>query len=90
LFANLGFWLRSTPQNVSNFGVSQFVPTSTLKGAAEWPYEASFNVIYRLSAGFEAFATLKNFTNRHYASVFGNNAYPGETFRGIVGLRFRN
>jgi outer membrane receptor protein involved in Fe transport len=89
-FATLGLWLHSTPQNVNNFSPSPYVVTSTLKGSAEWPYEASLNLIYRLKAGAEAFATLKNFTNRHNASVYSGNAYPGETFHGIIGLRFRN
>jgi len=90
LFANLSFWLRSNPQNVI-YGVSFFGGTqTTLEGASKWPYEANLNLIYRIAAGFEAFATLNNFTNHHFASNYDLTPYPGETFRGIAGLRFRN
>jgi outer membrane cobalamin receptor len=91
LFANLGFWLRSNPRNVTSFTPSAFsFGVSTLQGASEWPYELSANLIYRIAVGIEAFATLKNATNHHYASIYDSGAYPGETFRGIAGLRFRN
>jgi outer membrane cobalamin receptor len=87
LFATLGLWLRSDPQNLSDirFGTTA---TTTLTGAAEWPYEISLNVIYRLSPSLETFATLHNLTDHHYATVYDTSRIPGETFRGILGLRF--
>jgi outer membrane receptor protein involved in Fe transport len=91
LFANLSLWLRSNPQNVLGYEASPYFPTqTTLEGASHWPYEASLNVIYRVYTGLEAFATVHNLTNHKYASIYDSAPYPGETLRGILGLRFRN
>jgi hypothetical protein len=90
LFANLGFWLRSNPQNVTGYAPTFFGTQTTLENASKWPYEASLNLIYRVYAGLEAFATVHNLTNHKYASIYDSTPYPGETIRGILGLRFRN
>jgi outer membrane receptor protein involved in Fe transport len=89
LFANLSLWLRSSPQSLDQLGNMMVTPT-TIAGTADRPYEVSLNLIYRIKAGFEAFTTLKNITNHRYATVYEATYSPGELFRGIAGLRFRN
>jgi outer membrane receptor protein involved in Fe transport len=85
-YTTISLWMHSNPQNVLAFAPPY--STTTLQSASEWPYELSLHMIYRLSRGFEAFATLKNLTNHHYATIYDSSAFPGEIFRGIVGLRF--
>jgi outer membrane receptor protein involved in Fe transport len=89
LLATLALWLHSNPENVSIFtSTSPYTVKTTMKGESEWPYEVSLSVIYRLKRGFEAFATLNNLTNHHYATAYDSSVFPGELFRGLVGLRY--
>lgn len=89
LFATLALWMHSNPQNLVKEIFGDPIPT-TLTEESEWPYEVSLNVVYRLKRGFETFATFHNLTDHHYASVYDGLLFPGETFRGILGLRFKN
>jgi hypothetical protein len=79
--------MRSNPQNVAAFNTQPV--TTTLRAKAEWPYEVSLNVIFRIKYGLEAFANVQNIGNHHYATVYDGGVYPGETLRGLAGLRFK-
>jgi hypothetical protein len=60
--------------------------TTTLREAAEWPYDLGLHVLCRLKAGFDAYATLRNVTNHKYANVYEGNLYPAETLSAVLGL----
>ncbi len=81
LFVTPSLAIRSTPENT---------PAGELEDELDTPWDVNLCVLYQLTKHMDAFVTLKNVTDHHYALAgFGANgkAIPQEPFNGVIGLR---
>jgi outer membrane cobalamin receptor len=74
--------LRSTPANLTANYAIPGVKLST-------PYEVNLNVLYSPINRFDAYLTIRNLTNNHYALRGVSGAAQQEPIWGMVGVRFR-